>query len=424
MTLTINHSLTCAGAVFLSGVAVAVYLFPASASAQTPERGVPVTERARPDTDARGVRFGSFIAKPKLTVEGELNDNIFEVESGTTSDYIIHLRPSLSVRSDWNNHLVGFSGSGHIGRYLSNSDEEFEDYNLTAFGRVDIRRDTNIGTNVKYSQGHEDRGSTDDAGGLNPTLFTTFTPVIEFFTQWNRVSLNIGANAVITDYDDVRTSTGTTVNNNDRDRTKYLVSARVSYEIVPQYEAFVKVSLNQVDYDSATDDNGLARDSDGYEFVAGTAIDFGGTLFGNVFAGYRAQDVDDVTLDDVEGITFGADLTWNVTALTTGKASITRDIAETTFAGTAGSFNTTAKLGVDHELLRNMLVGGEVSYNLNDFEGISREDSTYDFQAYVRYFMQRNVHLSARYEHERRASNVTVSDFDKNSFLVRLELQI
>src|SRR3546814_9631557 len=97
---------------------------------------------------------------------------------------------------------------------------------------------------------------------------------------------------------------------------------------MPQYEAFLRATLGSVRYDDGVDDVGVNRDSDGYEIVGGTRIDFTGLLFGDVFVGYRSQDYDDPTLKAVDGITYGGALTWNVTELTTIKGSVVRTVEE------------------------------------------------------------------------------------------------
>lgn len=57
------------------------------------------------------------------------------------------------------------------------------------------------------------------------------------------------------DYDDTKTASGT-LDNQDRNRTEYRESLRLGYEIIPNYEAFVRGELNQREYDRTTDNGG------------------------------------------------------------------------------------------------------------------------------------------------------------------------
>ncbi|MPY70320.1 MAG: outer membrane beta-barrel protein [Alphaproteobacteria bacterium] len=410
--------------VLAAGAVVAGCLAPILSYAQTPERGVTVTERQRPDLDPLGVRAGGFLVMPKLKLDGVYDDNVFATDNNTVDDFIAVISPSLRATSDWNTHSLEFHGGADVARYMDQTDEDYIHYNLGTSGRLDIRRDTNVSAGVDFVSTTEDRGSPDDANGIEPTEYTLLTPRIGAFNRWNRVSLDVGAEAQIYDFDDVARAGGAIANNDDRDRTRYLLSMQGEYEIVPQYAAFLRVELNQVDYDSGVDDNGVNRDSDGYEVVAGTRVDLTGVLFGDVFAGYRSQSYDDPSLSTVDGISYGGALTWNVTELTTVKGSIARTVEESTLQGASGYLATAYTASVDHELLRNLLVGFRAGLTNNDYEGISREDDVYTVGAYGRYLMQRNLYLSLNYNYTNRDSSVSGADYEKNVIMLRVETQL
>ena len=392
--------------------------------AQEPQRGETVTERPRPDLDPLGVRAGSFLVLPKLSLSEAYDDNIFSTENNTESDFITVISPEVAVQSDWNNHFLGFGAAADIGRYASNGDEDYEDFVLRGSGRLDILRDRYVSGGVTFRKTHEDRGSPDDVNGEEPTEFTVLTPTLGAFNRWNRFSLRGDLSMQRHDFDDARSSTGQIFNNDDRDRSRYVASVRGGYEIVPEYEAFVRVAWNTVKYSDDVDDNGIARDSDGYEAVVGTRIDLTGVTYGDIYAGWRSQSYEDDRLETSEGPSFGGALTWNVTGLTTVKGSLSRSVEETTLTGASSFFATDFKLSVDHEILRNLILGANAGYIFNDYEGITREDDIYRAGAYARYLMHRNLYLTARYNYEQRESNVVGADYDKNIFLLRLETQL
>ena len=392
------------------------------AIAQDPQRGVPVAERPRPDYDAVGIRAGSFLFLPELSISETYNDNIFARQANTDHDLITKVLPKVSLESDWNNHALNLTAGADIGRNLRSSKEKYEDYNFAADGRVDIRRDTSVSASVNYEQLHEDRGSPDDVGGITPTEYTKLSSDVGFRNKWNRVALEVGLGTEMYDYDDVARTGGIT-NNDDRDRDHYTLSTRLGYEIVPEYEGFVKASYNTIDYDAGTDDNGLNRDSDGYEVAVGTRLDLSGVLSGDVFAGYRSQDYDDAALETISGPVVGASLTWNVTALTTIKGSVSRTILETTQAGSSGFFNTRVGASVDHELRRNLLVGADVAGTNQKYRGNGRDDNQYDLGAYAKYLLNRHLYVSAEYDFLRKNSNAAGSSYSQNIFMVKLTTQ-
>ncbi len=392
-------------------------------------RGETVTGRKRPELDALGVHAGTFFIYPKLELEESYSDNIFADEDDEESDFITRILPSLRIDSDWANHALSLEGGADVGRYLDNTDEDFEDFHFGASGRVDVRRSTNVRARVRYQALHEDRGSPEDVNGVEPTEFDIFSADVRGFHNFGRVNVTLGGTFDRYDFDDVATTGPEPINNDDRDRDQVEGSLRVGYEIVPEYEAFIRGAYNFRDYDSTLDDGNprVNRDSDGFEVVVGLEADFGGIVFGDFFAGYRSQDFDDSQLDTLEGPVVGADITWNVTPLTTIVGRASRLIRETTRKqsgqAASGRFLTTVGLSADHELLRNLLLGANASVSHDDFEGIDRTDLIYIAGVNAKYMLNRYFYVSGGYDFRMRDGDSSTDDFTENIFFIRLRAQ-
>ncbi len=400
----------------------------AVASAQEEEvpRGETVLTRPRPEVDALGVRLGSFLLFPKLTVEESYNDNIFSVESFKTDDFITIARPEFFLFSDWNNHALNLRADASFVRHLDSGDEDYEDYHVGGDGRLDITRDSYLFASVDSSVLHEGRGSSDDVGGETPTKYTLTSGALQFFQKFNRLSFTLDGSQLHFNYDDVET-TFLPVNNDDRDRTESNLSLRVGYEIVPEYEAFAVLSGNVKAYDDDVDDSGFDRDAHGVELNVGARIDLGGIMFGDVFIGYRIQDYEDDRLESIKGLNFGTGLVWNVTRLTTLNGNILRVIEETTTAGASGFVATTVSVSADHEFLRNLLLNGSLGVSQSDFKGVGQEDMTYLAGIGAKYMLNRYFYASLNYNYTQKESDVDGggdSDFKQNVVSFRLELQL
>jgi hypothetical protein len=198
---------------------------------------------------------------------------------------------------------------------------------------------------------------------------------------------------------------------------------RVGYEIVPDYEAFVQGAFNVRDYDDPIDDEGFDRDSDGFGVVAGLTVDFGGVTFGDFYVGYREQNYEDASFGTLSGLDAGASLTWNVTPLTTVVGGVRRTVEETTSAGSGGYFGTEVSLSVDHELLRNLVLGVDGRYVMRDYDGIDRNDDYYEMGVDALYMLNRDIYLSAGYEYRDRSSNADGETYNQHVAMVRLTLQ-
>ena len=431
---------------------VALFAFAFTAKAQDalrdyevkdePPRGVTVTERRRPELDPLGIRAAGFLFYPKFAVTEQYDDNIFSTETGEEDDFITILSPSFWLRSNWRNHALNFFGTADIGLYAENDDEDYEDYTVGTDGRVDIVRGSFVTAGFSFAHLHEGRGSPDDvavvtaAVPLEPTEFDVLFPHVGVTHRFGRFVVNVDGSLRRFDFDDVPCTGGGScvagaIDNDDRDRNEWDATVRLGYEIVPNYEAFVRASYIVTEYDDALDD-GVGpgtredRDSDGFEIVAGTAIDFTGVTFGDVFVGFRSQSPDDPDLPTIDGIIVGGNINWNVTGLTTVRGFVRRRVEETTQDGASGYFATRVGASVDHELLRNLLVGARASYTNYDYEGIDRDDDEFGAGVYGKYLLNRNLYLSARYDFRDRESSGADEgrDFNKHVFFVRLETQL
>ncbi len=397
--------------------------------AQEPERGETVTSRVRPELDPLGARIGGFLLYPKLSLGEELNDNIFAVDDDKDLDFITTVTPSLRLRSDWNNHALNVDGALAVGRYVDHQSENFEDFRVGIDGRVDIMRNSNASALVRYSELHEERSSPDEQSGREPTEYSVTNFLLSYFHRFNRLSFDIDGTARIIDFDDVATSTGV-INEDDRDRTIVQGAVRAGYEIVPEYEAFIRATGNTRLYDDdddiVVDGLKLNRDSFGYEFVVGTAIDFSGVTFGDIFVGYTSQEFDDDNLSTVKGVTFGGKVTWNLSGLTTLTGSITRTIEEVTSSRASGRFTTRAGITADQELLRNLLLNASIFGIRRDFEGIDRDENDAVFGLGAKYMMNRNLYALLDYNlhfRETSQSGGGGRDFLVNSMMLQIQTQ-
>ncbi len=373
----------------------------------------------RPGYDAEGLPAGSFRAFPTATLKLDFDDNIFSTDGNEEDDFILSLRPGLSLVSDWNVHSLSFGADADVVRYGDNDAEDHTNFNAFVLGRYDVNRNTNLRGGLSYARNNEDRGSPDAAAGSEPTTSSTLSPSFGVFHQAGRFNFDGNASARVINVDDTPTN-GATINNDDRDRTEYDIRLRAAYEYHRFSEVYIRGSYLPRDYKSSVDDNGLNRDSDGYALVVGVDAELSGITAGNVFLGYRRQDYDDPALSAIGGLQFGANATWNVLRTTSIKGSITRSVQETTQNNSSGFFSTTLRVGVDHEVRRNFLIGGSASFTRADYDGIGREDDDVNLGMFGNYMFDRNFHLRGSYRFTDRDSTVAGSDYQKNVLSLQL----
>ncbi|HXH25510.1 MAG TPA: outer membrane beta-barrel protein, partial [Vicinamibacterales bacterium] len=252
--------------------------------------------------------------------------------------------------------------------------------------------------------------------------FNRATANLGISQRFNRVSLVGEGRYVNLNYVDTPAAGAGEINNDDRDRDVYVLALRAGYEIVPRFEAFVRGSYNVRDYEARLDDFGIDRDSDGYELAVGTQVDLTGITFGEAYVGYRQQAYDDRRLDKIDGITFGARLTSNITPLTTVQLFVDRDIEETSIVAAEGFWSTSVRATVDHELLRNLILSGALGYGWNDYQGADRDDDTIRATIGANYLMNRYLTVGVAYDFEWRESRGRAAgvDYTVNRILLKV----
>jgi hypothetical protein len=396
----------------------------AGAAAAAAQQQETVTSRPRPEYDPLGLRYEGFYFYPKWTQTEMFDDNIFATPGAGHADLISIFSPGFQIRSDFNQHAISFGGRADLGRYMISPDENYDDWAFFSDGRIDITRDAGLVGAATCARRHEDRGSPDNVNGKHPTEFYAFEPSIGGYWQLNRFSIRTQLGLTRYDFENVTTSTGQTIIQNDRDRTEYTAGARFGYEIVPNYEAFVSGAYNSRVYNDKVDQDGFRRSSHGWEVNAGTAVNLTDIVFGNVFVGYFEQYYQDARFDTARGPSFGADITWNVTKLTTIKALVERRTEETTQVDSASYNSMNFGASVDHELLRNVILSAAGSFQHNDYKGIDRTDKLYRADAGAKYLINRYAAIGLAYNFLDRKSTQQGEDFTTNQVLLTLDLQM
>lgn len=386
-------------------------------------RGETVRTRARPELDPLGVHVGSFFLFPTLTNGLTYNDNIFASHSDAQSDFIYTLTPRVDARSDWNQHALNLTAGGRFGFYFDETGENYKDAFASASGKLDITSATVLRGNVSAVREHEERGDPDEVGGIEPTIFYTYAAGLQGSHRFNRVTLSVGGDIRYIDYEDTAGTLGS-LDNDDRDRVQYRPGVRAAYEFSPGYSAFVRAEGDMRRYEQTVDNAGFKRDSHGYDIVGGATLDLTGLLFGDFFAGVRQRYFDDDRFDSITGPVVGSTLTWVPTGLTTVNLKIDNQVIESTGLNTSGYVSTGIDLGVDHELLRNLILNASVGFRYDDFEGIDRTDKFVTGTVGADYLMNRYLTLGARYTFSARDSDAAGADYMRNLIALILTAQL
>lgn len=384
-----------------------------------------VADRARPEFDAAGVPFGAFRMFPRVGLGLEHDSNIFADGQTPISDLIYVVSPELQLESNWSTHALDLGANADIARFNDFDGENHVDFRVWMNGRLDINRSSFLRATLRHASLHEGRDSADDRRGLEPTPFDVDSVALSYEMRPGSKRLHARFEGEYDGFDfhDVPGSEGT-INNDDRDRQQLRGTMRVGFDALPTNSLYLTASLETTDYDSQFDNDGFERSSRGYEVAVGTALDYSGVTFGEVFVGYLSRAYDDPRYQRIAGFAFGADLAWNVSGLTTVTLSGSRTIEPTTIVNAAGIQATRFRLGVDHELLRNLILSLSWATANEDFRGIDRTDDIETAEFSARYLMNRRAELALGFNHRSRQSTPDDDDLAFSRDIVSLTLEV
>ena len=381
-------------------VLISVLMLSPIVDAQVLERHDTVAERARPGLDADGMPVGAMRLYPSVGVRLRYTDNVFADDNMKASDTAFHVLPELRLQSRSPRHRAELGGNADIARYADLRTEDFDDFRFWALGDMQVRNGK-LEARLRLSDIHEDRTSPDDARGTELTRFKQNSVTAAYTHHPGRLLLKLDGLYRTLDFSSTQTSSGI-VDNNDRDRSQLGVGLRAGYSMSPDYVLFAEARADSIDYDQTFDRNGFARSSDGIEFRAGTLLDFSGRTSGEFFVGYLRRKYDDSRYDNVTGPSFGGEIAWNATRLTTVGIAASRTVRGTTIVGASGIFRSAASIRVDHELRRNLILSGSLEYWNDDFQNIDRTDDLGFVELGARYMMSRYARIEMGYRYQSR----------------------
>ena len=400
-------------------------------------------DRQTSSYDAKGVRMGAFVFKPTMSVGNEYNTNIFKQDKQVdeVDSYIAHFKPGFTLASDWSRHLLSLSLDTDITEFSNQADaNNYEDIRVDLTGRLDVLRDSYLDAGFQYNFLHEDRGSPDQLGGSEPTVYHQKLIDLAYYHKFNRFSIKPAVQFSHFDYKDTSTTAiSGDLKQSTRSRWEYAPSLRVGYEIQPEYDAFAEFRWREVSYDtgvvSGSSTNAFQRNSSGYNALAGMEFDLTDLLTGDISVGYLYRDYVDARLPSISGVNGFVSLLWRPTALTSVTLAFSRDINETTQIGVSGVVMSSPSINIEHEVMRNVILAAGGKYSNNEYNGfdpanptvenrIERKEDVYGGNGSVKYLLNRNFSLGLEYIYSSRDVNYTAANYEVHQVMFNINAQL
>ena len=344
-----------------------------------------------------GGRIGSFLLFPSFETRIEYDDNVLALPDGGTGDGEVTFRGAARLQSQWQRHSLEMNAYIQQNFHARLTSEDAMEGGARMNGRLDIDRNTTARLIASVDSMVENRAEiTAAANALEPTRFRRADALLTVAHDFGRVRLTGDAEILKLDFDDVPARDGGVIRQDFRNSTWVRSALTASLELSPRVSGLVRGQIDRLTFnDDPTDP--FDRDTTGYALEGGVRLEFDQLLFGEARVGVLHRKVDDPTGRGLTGLSFGANLTWLATPLTTVRLFADRQVEEGGSQLISGNVRAQGRVSVSHELLRNLTLEGQASYARIDTIGllnITAEE--YTLMADATWRLDRNFRVFAR----------------------------
>jgi hypothetical protein len=385
--------------------------------------GVGVLGRARPGYEALGVPVGDFYLYPTLAASLSSDDNVLRTSSAPVSDLFWTLSPRIALRSQWSQDSLRLYAQLDDYRYDQRDSENRTNWIAGGTGNFAVAPGTTLDAETYYFHTHESRTSPDlSSQALSPTAYAQFHSSASILNQPGPLGLSAGVNYDRYVYDPTTLVGGGLLDNADRNSDVTEGFVKALYEFQPEESVYARLSYNVREFDLHLDRNGFDHSSDGYRLDTGLQMLFTPLIKGTMFLGYLQQNFKR-PFHSVSGVDFGSQIDWFATELVTVHFATDRQLTDTIIAGASSEDRRSVRASFDYELLRNVILQGNIGYENDVFDGISRNDRIVTAGFGAKYLLNRHMSLYADYTRGDRSSNARGENFTDNLLTFGIRFQ-
>ncbi len=382
-----------------------------------------------------------------LSVEEEYSDNIYYTNTNEESDYITLIRPgiwlSIPGRKE-RTRRISTSKDTPGGISISRYDQpSFRPFN--AYFSYEPEFELYADNSDQNTTSHQLEGALQYnlKGGLSIEVLDQFVDTYDSYStslidveeqdkyQTNLVNITLGYRIseklnvkldysnFLVDYDENE--------NRGFNRTDHTGTGYIYFQVRPKVDVFTGYEFTQVDYDR--DEN---SDSTENRFYGGFQWDITDKSRGRIKAGYGVTDFDDSGIDDAKDYIYEIQLNHHFTPKTSLSLTAYRKQEEADLS--IYDYILSHRVGATYlqRVTRKISLGMRASYANENYESESgliggseeREDDVYYVNPSIRYHFRDWFSMHLEYTYEKRESNTALYDFDTNSVLMGVRLEI
>ena len=290
----------------------------------------------RDDTLVPGFMLGTLTLRPTLSqriVREEVSDGARRTNR-TYSETTL----TGTLQSDWSRHQLSVDGFATYQKNISGTGEEQPSVNVDARLDLDLVNDVTAMLGAGYSYSQESRTDPNAiAGAATQSGIHEARASIGLRKELGLLRGTTSLEVTRRMYGDATLANGNSIVVNDRDTLGAELTTRIGYAVSPALIPFLEISAGRENYDQRIDSTGAERSSTTYAARAGTEINLGEKLRGELAAGYLTRSLDDASLSDISGLTLDGELNWSPRRGTDVMVGLGTTVESATTAGESGA---------------------------------------------------------------------------------------
>lgn len=331
----------------------------------------------------------------------------------------------LNAVSDWSRHSAIINAFGIYRKTIDGEEVTDPSLGFDATLNLDIKEDLRAIARIGYDLRPESADSPVDlpAAVASRPLRHELTGSLGLEKDVGKFRFAATGNVERLGYDDAKLGNGGTLSQEERNSTLFTGTLRTGYQISPALTPFVELEIGRRNYDLAVDSNGFARSSDRYGARAGTEIDLGEKLVGEVSVGWINEQFDDSLLSDISGLTAEGDLTWSPERGTDVNFNASTTVEGTTTANESGSILYSGTVALKRELRSNLTLNASLGASWREYSSSTDRDLTLRAETSLTWWLNRYAGVTGRYRYEGLNSTIAGRDTTTNSVYLGMTLQ-
>jgi Uncharacterized protein conserved in bacteria (DUF2320). len=324
--------------------------------------------RKEPAYQPQPTLIGPVYVQPSLSVVAGYNTNVFNRPDERKAASVF-VTPALDLRANLARHDLRLSAVGNIRRFEKYTTENSEEFALVGRGRYDLGEKDAITTLAEYSHRIEPRssaGSVPDAA--EPVSYARLVGELGTTFRWGAVRLAPSAHYDRIRYNAVAVTDGSEVDQSFRDTRSLRGGVRIDYNVSGLVSAFVSGSYDDMKSPSAPLER--KRDARTATFTAGIRGEISPVISGEIGIGYQSRNYAQPDYQDIQGLTYRADVQWYVTPLVTLRAEAARAFRNSGIRQVGGILTDDVALTAYYDPLRNLRLSLSASAEFADYREV------------------------------------------------------